>query len=108
MSVGYTEGGRHRRIPGVARVFRPAGVATRVVVGRLSWRKFRKAAVDAFEAGALQRVPREAVPKSGTFWMLSGLRGARNVRPLPYRPKKRDLPVYALSEGVFLVDDSSR
>jgi hypothetical protein len=57
-----------------------------------------------FGAGAqtegLQLVPPELVPESATFWLIQ-MEG-----PFPYDPSP-GLPVYALEDGTFVVDDSA-
>jgi len=54
----------------------------------------------------LQEVPRENLPRFGTFWLAKGSTGNGHLPPLPCPPGDLDVPIYALPNGQFLVDDS--
>jgi hypothetical protein len=54
----------------------------------------------------LQEVPRESVPRVGTFWLAKGPTGDGRMAPLPCPPGDLDVPIYALENGQFLVDDT--
>src|SRR6266540_2699437 len=58
------------------------------------------------DAHGLQRVPYEELPFQGTFWEV------RNtvpcvLAPLPGPPWDTSLPIYAIADGQFLVDETS-
>jgi hypothetical protein len=57
------------------------------------------------ETGGLQLVQPDQVPKSGTFWLAKGPNG-QLLPPLPFPPNNLDVPIYALTNGQFLVDNS--
>jgi hypothetical protein len=55
------------------------------------------------EAQGLPLVPPEQVPFCGTFWMVTS--GSLGVAvPLPCPPIDPTLPVFQISDGIFLVD----
>jgi len=51
-------------------------------------------------------IPRDQLPRFGTYWFAKGPTG-QGLPPLPFPPDNPDLPVYALTNGQYLVDDSS-
>jgi hypothetical protein len=55
------------------------------------------------QTNAWTLVPPELVPESGTFWSLQNL---DSEAPMPFDPFP-GLPVYQVSDGEFVVDDSS-
>jgi hypothetical protein len=55
------------------------------------------------EAQGLTLVPPEQVPFCGTFWMVTS--GSLGIAvPLPCPPLDPTLPVFQISDGIFLVD----
>lgn len=64
----------------------------------------------SFNAGQLPLmtpVPRELLPRIGTYWLLVGPAGGKPCPPLPCPPGDMpDVPIYSLGNGKFLVDDS--
>jgi hypothetical protein len=58
------------------------------------------------QTSGLQLVPPDQVPRSGTFWLAKGPAG-QPLPPLPCPPDNLDVPIYALTNGQFLVDDSN-
>ncbi len=58
------------------------------------------------QTSGLQLVPPDQVPKSGTFWSTRTPAG-HLLPPLPFPPANLDIPIYALTNGQFLVNDSS-
>lgn len=56
------------------------------------------------EAQGLERVAFEKLPRTGTFWVATTAPGGGLTAPLPCAPKDASLPVYAISDGIFLVD----
>jgi hypothetical protein len=59
------------------------------------------------DTSGLQLVPSDQVPRTGTFWLESSfaLMGFRSP-PLPWLPDGWSAPVYALTNGQFLIDDT--
>ena len=55
------------------------------------------------EAQGLERLAPTDIPRNGTFWVVSsnGL-----TAPLPCLPPRSAAPVYAITDGIFLVDDT--
>jgi len=56
--------------------------------------------VAADEQG-LTRVPYDALPTTGTYWLVDAY---GNKVPLPMRPEDSTVPVYQISDNIFLVD----
>lgn len=56
------------------------------------------------ESQGLQLVPPDALPRSGTFWLMmpNGVSA-----PLPCPPQNPSTPVFQISDGQFLVDDTA-
>ncbi len=53
------------------------------------------------DAQGLALVPSDALPDSGTFWLvMPGI----NAAPMPCPPKDTSLPIYQIANGQFLVD----
>jgi hypothetical protein len=56
------------------------------------------------DAQGLPLLPPDAVPASGTFWLvMSGINGGVTA-PMPCPPKDTSLPIYQIANGQFLVD----
>jgi len=56
------------------------------------------------DAQGLPLVPPDALPRSGTFWLvMSGIDGGVTA-PMPCPPKDTSLPIYQIANGQFLVD----
>jgi hypothetical protein len=51
-------------------------------------------------------IPRDQLPPFGTYWFAKGPTGDGGP-PLPFPPDDPGLPVYALANGQYLIDDSS-
>ena len=56
------------------------------------------------EAQGLQRVPPGLVPPFGTFWEILPSSTISGIIPLPCPPFDPNLPIYAIADGVYLVD----
>lgn len=57
------------------------------------------------DTSGLQLVRPDQLPKFGTYW-LANAPGGRTLPPLPFPPANLDVPIYALTNGQFLVDDT--
>ncbi len=55
------------------------------------------------EAQGLELISPEVLPRSGTFWVVSS---NGFTAPYPCLPGDAILPVYAIADGIYLVDDS--
>ena len=57
------------------------------------------------QTNGLQLVPRDQLPRGGTFYFAKGPTG-HPTAPLPCPPHDLDAPIYALTNGHFLIDDT--
>ena len=55
------------------------------------------------EAMGLEAVAMEDLPRGGTYWWMTSSGAAA---PLPFPPMDRIVPIYAIADGQFLVDDT--
>jgi len=56
------------------------------------------------EAQGLSLVPPDALPKTGTFWLVMPGIGGGVTAPLPCPPNDASFPIYQIADGQFLVD----
>ncbi len=56
------------------------------------------------DAQGLTRVPPEQVPPFGTFWLVSPGFGGCLTAPLPCPPTDPTMPIYSITDGIYLVD----
>jgi alpha-tubulin suppressor-like RCC1 family protein len=58
------------------------------------------------EAQGLTLLPADQVPGTGTFWWIMPQLGGATAFPMPGPPFDPSLPVYAITDQIFLVDDT--